>query len=99
MKKAKEGYRKGIDGDKNKLLVASRYGDAQTVQKLLSLGFLDIGPGSAWPNFTPLGRAAFKGHDEVIRILLDMGADPNVGKVQFSPNSPLARVISTPKEV
>ena len=52
------------------LVDASRSGDAPKVRRLLSLGFLDIGPGSAWPNFTPLGRAAFKGQDEVIRILL-----------------------------
>ena len=69
-RQAKLRFREDIENDGRLLYHESFAGDARQVRRLLSLGFIDIGPGSAWPNFTPLGRAAFKGQDEVIRILL-----------------------------
>ena len=82
MKKAKLHFCNDIEDDKKKLLDASRLGHTQRVQKLLSFGFLDIGPGSAWPNHTPfrggstpLHWAAKGGHEATAKLLLDAGAN------------------------
>ena len=78
-KKAKLCFCIDIEEDKKKIINASCSGDAQTVQNLLSFGFIDIdSPIIGYCGCTPMGEAAAKGFNEVIRILLDAGADPNL---------------------
>ena len=57
------------------LVDAARNKDLATLKTLLDLGHH---PNANCGNKTPLIAASFSGHAEVVKILLDRGADPNI---------------------
>ena len=62
--------------DEYELCTASRYGNITEVQRLLQFTLADVN--CFWGMNTPLTAAASSGHKEVVLLLLDRGADPNV---------------------
>ena len=76
-KKALLVFGEGISEDENKLLKASRDGNASLVRGLLSSGLINVDCVPFKALSTPLLLAAWKGHREVTKVLLDRGADPN----------------------
>ena len=78
-------YRKGkcvfsdeILRDEDKLVFASQEGKSRKVINLLRSGMVDVNCiGQQANRSTPLWKAAWKGHKNVVQILIDKGADPN----------------------
>ncbi len=67
------------------LLLAARAGEAEKVQEELSRG-TSVDETSAY-GWTALMFAAWKGHEDVIAILLDAGADPNLVSERVAKNT------------
>ena len=59
------------------LHLASMVGNKAEVERLLSYFLVDVNRQSAEGECTPLGIAAYRGHIDVVQLLLDRGADPN----------------------
>ena len=83
-KKAICVFKEEILEDEKKLLRASEDGNAEEVARLLAFGMLDVDVEEEYPaddrdprGSTPLLIAAKYGHTEVVKLLLDGGADPN----------------------
>lgn len=73
------------------LISAAKAGDRDTVERLIAEG-ADVEQrtpvaGSLDDDYTPLGMAAREGHFEIVRLLLEAGADPRrtVGLMQGTP--------------
>ena len=83
--KAKASFRKEILMDEKKLWLTSKYGDVEGTKILLTSGLLDV-------NYTGLSttlyEAAHGGHIQVVKLLLEGGANPNEGSYGLG-NSPL----------
>ena len=75
---AKVVFHWGIQRDQRSLWYAASAGDVERVKSLLSSGMLN--PDKEYRS-TPLCAAALDGHVEVMKILLEVGADPNQGDV------------------
>ena len=78
--KANSVFSGGKVEDEEKLLQSSgEEGDIEEVKRLLSCGMVDVTcEGRAGnPYTTPLGDAAYFGQQDIIKILLDAGADPD----------------------
>ncbi len=62
------------------LVAAAKVGSRDDVERLLAAGALPDEQvpmvGSLDDNYTPLGIAAREGHEEIVRLLLEAGADP-----------------------
>jgi len=74
-KKAKDVFAVELASDHKKLAKASREGNTEVIMQLLSTDLLDIN--HAADGLTPLIIAAHKGRVNVVKLLLDRGADPN----------------------
>ena len=59
------------------LVHSARTGDLEQVAEFIGAGE-DVNAVDPKNGFTPLVWAVFKGHDEIVRLLLENGADPNV---------------------
>ena len=81
-RKGKYVFDKEISEDETKLWHASRCGILEEVRRLLSYGLLDVDC-VRLADCTPLGIAAFWGHKEVVKILLEQGADCNKGTCTY----------------
>jgi beta-lactamase regulating signal transducer with metallopeptidase domain/ankyrin repeat protein len=66
--------------DIDKLIAASAKGDLETARQLLDAGVPVNGRTSGEDSWTPLTRAASAGHTEVVRLLLERGAEPDLAK-------------------
>ena len=80
-KKAKAVFKEEILKDEKKLIEASDYDDTERLQKLLSSGLVDVNCVNPVGR-TPLFQAIWRGHNAVVRLLLDNGADPNKADIQ-----------------
>ena len=58
------------------LHVAAQDGDEALVQSILKRSVADINAQAGKVGQTPLYNAAFRGHEHIIKLLLDKGADP-----------------------
>ena len=67
---------------------ASKAGDLPAVQRALAEG-ADVHYDDETKGWTPLHRACYHGHLEIIRALLDAGAKPNEAKTRGTGQSPL----------
>ena len=65
-----------ILGDGDELVLASGEGKSVEVIKLLCSGMVDVNCCGFGPWTTPLCEAAWKGHKNVVQILIDNGAIP-----------------------
>ena len=76
LKKGKRLYRLEILRDEGLLLKESANGNRHMVRKLLYNGMLDVNV-TNWNGMTPLMVATRHGHNGVVKLLLDKGADPD----------------------
>ena len=61
------------------LLEASQKGETENVRRIMSIGLVDVNNMRRnIPHWTILGMAATCGHKDVVELLLDKGADPNM---------------------
>lgn len=67
----------------NLLHAASSVGDLDLVKKLLGIGF-NLNSKSTQGN-TSIIFAVIRGHEDIVRFLIEMGADVNVGNSQYYP--------------
>ena len=78
LKRARDIFQKEISHDGLKLHSASRDGRMDDVRRLLSTGMLEADCSPAPCDYrTPLHEAALHGHGEIVKHLIQMGADPN----------------------
>ncbi|KAI9765621.1 MAG: hypothetical protein M1839_005415 [Geoglossum umbratile] len=70
-----------------RLRFAARHGDNTLVSALLTDPQLDINGGAR--HMTPLHEAAWGGHTEVVKLLIEKGADINIGSSYKAPHTPL----------
>ena len=74
-RKAKSVFYTEILEDEKKMLLASREGNVEDVGRLLSSGMVDVNCAGGKYQSTPLCEAAYHGNTDVVRILLDRGAE------------------------
>ena len=74
-KKAKSVFSTEMAEDENRLLRASKEGDVDEVARLLSGGMVDVNCSGGKYLATPMCEAAYHGKSEVLRILMDHGAE------------------------
>ena len=79
-KKAKSTFGHAISKD---LWVATLFGNANEVMRLLTFVLADVDCAHEATNSTPLFEDALDGYKEVVQVLLDRGAEPNK-EVKFS---------------
>ena len=77
--KGKSVFNKDILKDECKLLEASQRGDQEEVRTLLLSGMVNVNgsPSHLFSAMSVLSVAAHHGHVDVVRLLLESGADPN----------------------
>ena len=84
-KRAKSVYRIELVMEEDKLIKTTEEGDLEEVTQLLLIG---VNPNCEkyvyWTFMTPLIIAARLGHQDVVQLLLDYGADPNQHKNSVS---------------
>ena len=92
-KKGKAVFQDGLKRDQAKLwqAVDCARGNEPEVRKILSSGMLDVNDRHGFDrnHSAPLHRAAARGHNSVVKLLLDRGADPN--QIDIDEYSPLHR--------
>ena len=81
-KKAALVYKLEISDDEIELRMQSYHGNIDAVKKLISSDLVDVNNADEIGR-TPLHHAATGGHKEVIKVLLDGGADPNTPLSQY----------------
>src|SRR3954463_6935603 len=79
------------EDDRDRLWDAARRGDAKAVKELLTRG-VDVNARTRY-GATALWFAAYKGRDEVVRVLLAGKADPNIADTVWA-TTPLALAAS-----
>ena len=79
-KKAKSLFCKEILKDQRKLLKATSLGNTENVKSLLCGGMLDVNFVDPHNGFSALLHASRSGNLDVMKLLLDMGAEPNKRK-------------------
>ena len=62
----------------NPLIEAVKSGDITKVQRLLNEGVNPKLPNIDWFGWTPLHHAAWYGHDEIVKLLLNSGANKDI---------------------
>ena len=78
-------FREEILTDEKTLTDASGRGKTDKVRNLLSTGMVDVDcADQGWPHPTPLYKAAYCGHEDVIDALLEGGADIDRQGFQWS---------------
>ena len=78
LKRARDIFQKEISHDGIKLHSAARDGRLDDVRRLLFTGMLEADCSPAPCDYrTPLHEAAINGHGEIVKHLIQMGADPN----------------------
>ena len=92
-KKAKSVFSKEIAEDEKRLLLASKEGNVEEVARLLSGGMVDVNCSGGKYLATPMCEAAYHGKLEVLRILMDHGAERD--RVDRHGQTPLHRYITT----
>ena len=75
--KAKIQFELDIEDDEMRLCEMSGRGESAEVRRLLSFGLVDVNYVGWVYNSTPLNGAAQSGHIDVVKLLLDEGADPS----------------------
>ena len=75
-KRAKAAFRSKIQVEEQKLLMASARGNSNEVRRLLSSGMVDVSSSNS-QGLTPLQKAAYNGHKDVVQLLVQIGADLN----------------------
>ena len=76
-RKGKSVFHYELLEDKEKLHSASMKGHAHEVRRLLSTGMLDVNCVWQFHETTPLLEAAQNSHYDVVKLLINSGADPN----------------------
>jgi len=76
-RKGRSVFHDALLEDEKKLHSASGEGDTHEVRRLLSTGMLDVNCVWQYNKTTPLSKAAENSHSDVVKLLLDSGADPN----------------------
>ena len=76
-RKGKYVFGEDVSEDETKLWNASRDGVIEEVRRLLSYGILNVNCVRLGNRATPLCAAAIYGHKEVVKILLEQGANYN----------------------
>ena len=66
-----------IKQDERKLWHASNNGNTEEVMRLLASGMVDVNCVRGWNNTVPLYEAASWGHEDVVQMLLNEGAEPS----------------------
>ena len=92
-KRAKVLFRKEILLDEEKLWLTSKNGDVEGTKSLLSIGLLDVNCIRGPNQLTALSEAAYRGHINIVNILLDAGADPNKEEKHGCGHTPLLAAI------
>ena len=98
-RKAKYLFRKDIEKDQKKLWIAVEHSDSEETTRLLSSGLLDLNHINDLSKRSPYGdmmnmaesilhRAVKNAHKDVVKLLLDKGAEPNV--VNHNKETPLS---------
>jgi len=93
-KKAKSLFREEIVADEKQLSRLSRYGGKATdVRRILLSGLVNVNVKymwGTWGTMTPIYSAASDGRINIVQMLLDTKADPNLGaKTEMKNESPL----------
>ena len=75
--KGKSVFQEDLREMERQLLENSTKGDIGKVMRLISCQMVDVNNVQHLWDTTPLCEAAKKGHTDIVRVLLDRGADPN----------------------
>ena len=76
--KGKTVFKEEITKDEEKLWNAAEYDNADEARRKLATVMVDVNCRSRFINWTPLHKAAERGHKEVVQLLIESGADQNV---------------------
>ena len=76
-KKGKAVFQDELKRDQDKLWQGANCGNESEVRKILSSGLLDVNSSHGFYHDAPLHSAAAGGHNSVVEVLLDGGADLN----------------------
>ena len=79
--KVKSAFREEITDEENSLVTMSKEGDTDGVRRVLSSGLVNVdcddGRFRPWGPKTPLIYASSEGHSDIVRLLINAGADVN----------------------